>query len=328
MHQTTRQPASPVPQEWRRLRQIINDSRRIIRVHSAGPIDCGVEECPIYGVELGAETDVPTFVVVAGIHGLERVGIQVALHFLEAVLARSSWDPSAQALLARSRLVVLPIANPAGLFLGRRGNGDGIDLMRCAPVDARDRPPLLAGGHRLGNALPWYRGKRDAQMPAEARAVTAIFDHLAARSTFLMSIDLHSGFGNRDRIWYPWAHRRDPFPDARHMPSLCNLLDTSLPHHVYRIEPQGDSYTAHGDLWDWLWLHLRTRQGFSAPFLPLTLEMGSWIWVRKNPRQLLSRYGLFNPVVPHRHARVMRRHLPLLEFLWRAASVPERWLRR
>ena len=24
-------------------------------------------------------------------------------------------------------------------------------------------------------------------------------------------------------------------------------------------------------------------------FLPLTLEMGSWIWVKKNPRQLFSR---------------------------------------
>ena len=61
-------------------------------------------------------------------------------------------------------------------------------------------------------------------------------------------------------------------------------------------------------------------------FLPLTLEMGSWRWVKKNPRQLISFMGLFNPLVPHREKRTMRRHLLLLEFLIRSSCAYETWL--
>ena len=61
-------------------------------------------------------------------------------------------------------------------------------------------------------------------------------------------------------------------------------------------------------------------------FLPLTLEMGSWLWVKKNPRQLFSRHGIFNPLIDHRQQRVLRRHLPLLDFTTRAAASAARWL--
>jgi hypothetical protein len=70
-------------------------------------------------------------------------------------------------------------------------------------------------------------------------------------------------------------------------------------------------------------------QGCGQPgsvFLPLTLEMGSWLWVKKNPRQLFSREGIFNPLIAHRQQRVLRRHLPLLDFTLRAAAASARWL--
>jgi hypothetical protein len=60
--------------------------------------------------------------------------------------------------------------------------------------------------------------------------------------------------------------------------------------------------------------------------LPLTLEMGSWMWVRKNPLQGLSSLGRFNPLKPHRHRRTLRRHMPLLEFLLHAAASHRAWL--
>lgn len=43
------------------------------------------------------------------------------------------------------------------------------------------------------------------------------------------------------------------------------------------------------------------------------------MWVKKNPRQVLSRQGLFNPLIRHRQHRVLRRHATLLEFFMRAA---------
>jgi len=58
----------------------------------------------------------------------------------------------------------------------------------------------------------------------------------------------------------------------------------------------------------------------------LTLEMGSWLWVKKNPRQLFSRLGMFNPQIEHRRQRVLRRHLAWLDFMTRAASGSALWL--
>jgi hypothetical protein len=48
--------------------------------------------------------------------------------------------------------------------------------------------------------------------------------------------------------------------------------------------------------------------------------------VKKNPLQFFTRLGIFNPVVEHRQQRVLRRHLPLLEFFVRVASSYRRWL--
>jgi len=51
-------------------------------------------------------------------------------------------------------------------------------------------------------------------------------------------------------------------------------------------------------------------------FLPLTLEMGSWLWVKKNPR------------LGQRLHRILRSHLLWLDFLARAACGWENWLPR
>ena len=109
---------------------------------------------------------------------------------------------------------------------------------------------------------------------------------------------------------------------------MAALLDVSLPHHVYAIEPQAQAYTIRGDLWDHLYAERLARTDLPpGRFIPLTLEMGSWTWVRKNPWQLVThRDGGFHPVAPHRLERTLRRHLPLLEFLRRAVSSADAWV--
>ena len=57
-------------------------------------------------------------------------------------------------------------------------------------------------------------------------------------------------------------------------------------------------------------------------FLPVTLEMGSWLWVKKNPRQIFSRHGIFNPMIEHRQQRVLRTHIGWLDFITRAVVQP------
>jgi hypothetical protein len=137
-----------------------------------------------------------------------------------------------------------------------------------------------------------------------------------------LAIDCHSGFGLRDRLWFPFAHTAQPVAQLPEWLALSRLLDDSLLHHRYVFEPQSRQYLAHGDLWD----HLVLTAPADRVFLPLTLEMGSWLWVRKNPRQMFSRRGIFNPLIAHRQQRVLRRHLALLDFALRAAYSHRRWL--
>jgi hypothetical protein len=48
--------------------------------------------------------------------------------------------------------------------------------------------------------------------------------------------------------------------------------------------------------------------------------------VRKNPRQIWSLTGSFNPVLPHRLKRTLRRHLPLFDLLLHAIASPAAWI--
>ncbi len=298
-----------------------------VRVVPLGSVTVEGRHLPLQAFVVGSTSpDAPTFGVFAGVHGLERVGTQIALTWLESLFGQLAWDEDLLRSLEVMRIVVQPLVNPGGMLLRRRSNPAGVDLMRNAPVEAEGRPPFLLGGHRLGAALPFFRGPAQAEMQVESRAlVTCVREHvLPAR--FALTLDLHSGFGQRDRLWYPWARSRAVFPDLPRIEALSRLLDETQTNHVYLVEPQSASYIAHGDLWDHLYLQHRARVDARARcFLPLTLEMGSWSWIRKNPRQLLSPIGVFDPTVPHRRARTMRRHLPLLEFLRRAVRNHDRW---
>jgi hypothetical protein len=141
---------------------------------------------------------------------------------------------------------------------------------------------------------------------------------------FSVSVDCHSGFGSRDRIWFPYAHRRAPIAHLAEMHALKSIFVQTNSHHRYIIEPQSLQYLAHGDLWDHLYMQSCAQE--QGIFLPLTLEMGSWLWVKKNPRQLFTRHGIFNPLIEHRQQRVLRQHQLLLDFLSRAACGHALWL--
>lgn len=154
-------------------------------------------------------------------------------------------------------------------------------------------------------------------MEIEAQALVDYVKKEVFPSVMATTVDFHSGFGMVDRFWYPYAKTKAEFPNIREVESLKYLLDETLPHHIYSIEPQSSSYTANGDLWDYLY-DMHRDMGADTLFLPWTLEMGSWNWVKKNPKQIFSALGLFNPIIGHRYDRTMRRHQALIDFLFRA----------
>lgn len=279
---------------------------------------------PVPVITLGNPArDVPALAVVAGVHGLERIGVALALDWLRSVVVRLRWDAGLPRQLERVRLVFVPLVNPGGLWRGTRCNPRGVDLMRNAPVDSAERVPPLLGGHRIAAWLPWYRGPAGDAMEPEAQALCDALQAELGGRPFALALDCHSGFGFEDRVWFPHAHTRRPPQHLAEWLALAELLDEALPQHRYVVEPQSRQYLAHGDLWDWLYAQSCARG--AGALLPLTLELGSWLWVKKNPRQALSLEGLFNPLIAHREARVMRRHALLFDFLLRAAEGHGAW---
>jgi len=281
-------------------------------------------EFPLYCITLGSQRpDVPVIAFFGGVHGLEKIGSEVLLSYLQTIAHLLDWDAEFAARLERSRLVFMPIVNPVGVFRGTRSNGNGVDLMRNAPIDGIGKTKLYSG-HRLSPRLPWYRGDQ-MRMEKEAQALCQVVRQQLSRSSLTIAVDLHSGFGLHDRLWFPYASCKKPFASLAEAYALKNLFDHCYPHHFYKIEPMSQEYVISGDLWDYLYDECLQQADNKALFMPLTLEMGSWLWLRKSPMHLFLRHGLFHPVLPHRQQRIMRRHLTLFDFLYRAALNPQAW---
>lgn len=279
---------------------------------------------PIYKVTFGSEDPkAPVLGFTGGVHGLERIGAQVCVALMNSLAELALWDETIKRTLQDIRVFFIPTVNPVGIYKKTRSNPRGVDLMRNAPVEG-EAPARWVGGQRFSNRLPWYRGEVGAPMEVEAQALIAAVEKEIAQSSLAVTIDVHSGFGFQDRIWFPYAKTVKPFPDLPLAYSLKDLLDRTYPHHFYRFEPQAQSYTTHGDLWDYLYdNHLQARG--EKTYLPLCLEMGSWLWVKKNPWQIFRAEGPFNPIKGHRQRRTLRRHNTLMEFLIRAVASPQAW---
>ncbi|MEY3900703.1 MAG: hypothetical protein RL189_9 [Pseudomonadota bacterium] len=263
-----------------------------------------------------------TFFLVAGVHGLETIGVTVLLHYLAHLIELTRWNKAFRNSLASARIVAIPALNPTGIIQGRRATAEGIDLMRNAPVSAEKPVPLL-GGHRLSPMLPYYSGTGDLAL--ESSALIRAVRELLHSSKGMIALDLHSGFGARDRIWTPWSMSSALPPHWDHYKAIETALNESFPDHVYKFEKQSESYQTNGDLWDYLLLENQNANG--PIFLPLALEMGSWNWLKKAPWNAFNRLGWFHPMVPHRVQRTCRRHTTLLDFLVSVCANSESFFR-
>ena len=320
-------PAFP---ELEQIQQLIATSGDLVRSRVLARVKIpGGERLPIIGLAIGSnDKRHPTLGLFGGIHGLERVGTVTAVAYLASLIQNLRWDKHARKRFKKCRLVAIPLINPGGMLMKKRGNPNGVDLMRNADVQTRHPPPFLIGGHRITPLLWWYRGRANRPMEKEARTVVDFVEKEMFESECALALDFHSGFGIKDRLWYPYAKSRKGFPRLKEALRFARLLERTYPQHLYRyrIEPQAKNYTTHGDLWDYIFDRHWAVHGEQGPvFIPWTLEMGSWRWVQKNPRQILSILGPFNPMVPFRLSRVMRQHLVLTDFFLRAADNPSAW---
>lgn len=281
------------------------------------------EQFPIYQMVVGnQEPSAPTLAFIGGVHGLERIGSEVVLSYMQTVSELVEWDEAFQDRLKASRLIFIPVLNPVGVAHFMRSNGRGVDLMRNSALEGRPAGGSLYRGHRISPRLPWYRGE-PGKLEPESQALYGMVEKYLFPSRFSFAIDVHSGFGTKDRLWFPFGHVHEPFPHLAEAYRFKLLFDQTYPHHFYDLEPVSSQYTIHGDLWDDL--YFRSLSTDSGVFIPFTLEMGSWNWLKKNPLQIFQKLGVFHPLKPHRHHRILRRHLNLFDFFHRSLLSQKNW---
>ena len=310
-------------EEHEELKAILLAGSTQFEIRAVCEVQTRAPSFPVYTASIGScDPQAPAVGFFGGIHGLERIGTQLILHYMRALLFRLEWDELLHQQLQQVRLVFMPIVNPGGMWAHKRANPNGVDLMRNAPQKAESRVPFLAGGQTLSPLLPWYCGRPGAPMEVESAAMLQVVREQLACRPFSLALDCHSGYGFDDSIWFPYAKTRRLMAHLPEMFTLRTMLAQFHPYHAYSFEPQSNQYLLHGDLWD----HAYDHAPANHVFLPMTLELGSWLWIRKNPRQIFSRHGIFNPIKAHRIKRVLRRHADLLDFLTRAAFAAPRWL--
>lgn len=296
-----------------KLRYFLENAKNysdIAEVKYFGDVPFREDKFPLISVHFGKPQS-PCLLIIGGVHGLERIGAQLSLSLLNSFHERLHWDNSLKSILEHVQVVFIPLVNPVGYFETRRSNGNGVDLMRNAPLLAEEKVPLFLGGQKYSSSLPWYTGH---ELQLESQFLIQTVNSILQQTDILISLDLHSGFGFQDQIWFPFAGSKRKFPKLIELYSLFKLFERNYPYHVYCIEPQSKNYPTHGDLWDYCYMETE-KQSSNKLFLPLTLEMGSWLWVKKNPLQLFSKTGLFNPLKKHRLNRTLRRHRSFFDFL-------------
>lgn len=312
------------------VEELADQYRGLLNVEKLTEVSDGKYQFPVYGMNLGSKKpDAPVFALFGGVHGLERIGTHVLLSFMKTLLHRITWEKDWEQFFNECRLVTIPIVNPIGMARARRANGNNVDLMRNSPLSAEDDGKIvpLVSGHRISPLLPWYRGLEGQPPELETQAIFDFCKKQFFNSPNVISLDLHSGFGLKDRLWYPWSTSGSAFPHESEVLKLKSLLVETYPYHVYTVEHQSLNYSNHGDIWDWVY-KAYVAANPDGQYLPLTLEMGSWLWVKKNLWQVFSWEGLFNPVKKHRYARTMRRHNHLIELLLKASRYHEPWSKK
>jgi len=109
--------------ELYQLEQLINQHPQHIRAQSLATIQVNHHALPIWAIEIGSQAaNVPTIGLFGGVHGMERIGSQILLAWLENLLARCQWDNSLLHLLSTVRLVCIPLLNVGGLLNSTRSN--------------------------------------------------------------------------------------------------------------------------------------------------------------------------------------------------------------
>lgn len=240
---------------------------------------------PIVAFEIGAAGAPRVAVLLAGIHPIEWIGVEVAMATLERLLDRPPDD---------LRVIAFPLINVDGYRrverdLRRtrrrfvRGNARGVDLNRNWPVHFRKRlgpTSLLAG---------WNHGGAHAMSEPEVAAVVQRLDTEAATARITRAMSLHS-IGRK--VLYPYGGRWAPPARSVELRRHATDLIAGLPqrYSVTQSSRWVPGAFAHGMEID----TLHDRYGADALLVECSLGGASL----RRPASLAHPFRWFNPADP------------------------------
>lgn len=163
---------------------------RYVTKHTLGEVTDG-KTLHVYYFEPSSYEN--TILVSAGLHGNERLSVWGLYLFLRHLTHKGGSDPSLKHLRSDTRLVVVPVANPAGFDNGTRQNGNGVDLNRNFDYHWSEYTPRADSVYGYD-----FKGNRPNSEP-ETRLLTDLYHEHASATSYL---DLHN-YGSRQRHW-PW----------------------------------------------------------------------------------------------------------------------------
>lgn len=241
---------------------------------------------PIYLLQYGKNTKraIP-ITYLAGVHGIEAIGIQVLFDFIHYI-AKSESCQEIQDAVSSGRLIFyfIPIVNPGGFVEKSRSNPAGIDLMRNSGENGEKALPFF-GGQKLSKKLPYYRGN---SMQLENRILKRfIKERVLTPNNFVPVIDIHSGYGKSNHLWWPPAGKLKPLDEEQRFQDVADFIREKQYINQYAMHRQNLSYRVHGDIWDLLFEEsIKENSGI----LPFTLEIGTWHSIRQlwKPRDLFK----------------------------------------
>lgn len=243
---------------------------------------------PLFALEVGPEDARRASVVLAGMHPIEWIGVEVGL----ALFGRLVRSPP-----ARRRVIGFPLINVDGyrqveadLRSGRRrfrrGNHHGVDLNRNWPTHFRRG----RGGGRLQG---WNKGGPSALSEPETAAVAAHCEGIAENAEIDAALSLHS-FGRM--ILYPFGGRWAPPDRVEREKSVAASLRSRMSER-YRVRQSArwvPGAFAHGMEID----HLRSRYGATSLLVECSLGgLDPW-----RPASWVHPFRWFNPSRPGRVA--------------------------
>ena len=172
----------------------------------------------------------PVLGLFGGVHGLERIGSQVVLSLMNTFFANDFMGQSYSRDFRKMRLFYAFDQSPGEFFIKREAILRGVDLMRNAPVDAEGKSTWLVGRSPPVHQTSMVQRSTGRRIASRIQSPAWSLPPKFFQSSRVLTVDFHSGFGNIDRLWLPYAKSTRPFSCARGL-CLASPFWSNSPHH-------------------------------------------------------------------------------------------------